>query len=163
VRLAIAGKVSPALKAVFRRADGLRVCGTGAIPQIDRSAHLLFSADLNAACPNSVIEALACGLPVIAFDTGALPEMVDEHAGRIVPYGGNPWRLDPPDIFGLAQACMESFLSRETLQVGARRQAEERFGLENMVSAYLDILAVDCAASGAFEAGYSDSGRVRRR
>jgi glycosyltransferase involved in cell wall biosynthesis len=57
------------------------------IPEIDRSAHLLFSADLNAACPNSVIEALACGLPVAAFDTGALKELVIGDAGRVMPYG----------------------------------------------------------------------------
>ncbi|MGE5223351.1 MAG: glycosyltransferase family 4 protein, partial [Omnitrophica WOR_2 bacterium] len=59
------------------------------IPAIDRSSHLLYSADINAACPNSVIEALACGLPVVAFDTGALPELVRDRAGMVVPYGGD--------------------------------------------------------------------------
>ena len=77
-----------------------RICRIAqAIPPIDRSAHLLYSADVNPACPNSVIEALACGLPVLAFDTGALPELVPtSRAGCIVPYGGDPWRLDPPDM-----------------------------------------------------------------
>jgi glycosyltransferase involved in cell wall biosynthesis len=50
---------------------------------------MLFSADLNAACPNSVIEALACGTPVLGYDTGALPEMVPPKSGRIAHYGGN--------------------------------------------------------------------------
>ena len=89
------------------------------IPEIDRSAHLLFSADLNAACPNSVIEALACGLPVAAFDTGALNELVIGDAGRLVPYGGDPWKLDPPDIPALAESAL---------------------GLEKMVDGYLRVL-----------------------
>ena len=55
------------------------------IPEIDRSAHLLFSADLHPACPNSVIEAMACGLPVVAFDTGALNELVLGDSGRTCP------------------------------------------------------------------------------
>ena len=75
------------------------------IPAIDRSAHLLYSSDINAACPNSVIEALACGLPVAAFATGALPELVPPDAGCVIPYGGDPcgsirptstaWRMLP--------------------------------------------------------------------
>ena len=142
VRLAIAGKVSPELKSNYSNEaiDWLGLVERERIPQIDRSAHLLFSADLNAACPNSVIEALACGLPVAAFDTGALPELVDENAGCIVPYGGDPWRLDPPDMTGLAQACAEIFNNGESLRLGARRRAEAMFGLDEMVSAYLRIL-----------------------
>jgi glycosyltransferase involved in cell wall biosynthesis len=110
------------------------------VPQVDRSAHLLYSADVNPACPNAVIEALACGLPVLAFDTGALPEMVPPAAGRIVPYGGDPWRLDPPDIASLAQGALEVLQTGADMRQAARLHAEMAFGLDAMVEAYLDVV-----------------------
>ena len=110
------------------------------IPEIDRSAHLLFSADINAACPNSVIEALACGLPVVSFDTGALNELVVGDAGRLVPYGGDPWKLDKPDISTLADAAVEIIRNRPRFRAGARAQAEKSLGLDLMTDRYLKFL-----------------------
>jgi glycosyltransferase involved in cell wall biosynthesis len=111
-----------------------------AIPGIDRSAHLLYSADVNPACPNAVIEALACGLPVLAFDTGALAEIVKPEAGCIVPYGGDPWRLDPPDIAGLADGALSILRTGQAGREAARLRAEAAFGLDAMVEAYVDFL-----------------------
>ena len=37
------------------------------IPFLARSSHFLYSAEVNPPCPNSVIEALACGLPVVGL------------------------------------------------------------------------------------------------
>jgi glycosyltransferase involved in cell wall biosynthesis len=113
------------------------------IPAIDRSAHLLYSADINAACPNSVIEALACGLPVVAFDTGALPELVRDRAGIVVPYGGDPWRLEPPDVASLVAAAWKILQEIATFQQAARQRAEAAFGLEAMVDDYLEALLPD--------------------
>ena len=110
------------------------------IPEIDRSAHLLYSADLNAACPNSVIEAMACGLPVVAFDTGSLPELVTDGAGIVVPYGGDPWRLDSPDVESLAEAALEVLAAQEVYRHAARRRAEAAFSLDIMVDGYLQAL-----------------------
>ncbi|MBI2757699.1 MAG: glycosyltransferase family 4 protein [Chloroflexi bacterium] len=110
------------------------------IPQIDRSAHLLFSADLNAACPNSVIEALACGLPVVAFDTGALNELVIGDSGRLVSYGGDPWKLDPPDIPALAEAAAHILRNQPRFRAGARARAESALGLDKMTEGYLKAL-----------------------
>ncbi len=152
IELMVVGKVSPEVQNYWNRylAEGqasnqMRLVWAGLvnrdeIPQIDRSAHLLYSSDINAACPNSVIEALACGLPVIAFDTGALPELVTGDAGRIVPYGGNPWRLEPPHVQGLAEAAQEILINQDRFRKAARQRAEQAFDLEHMVDQYLDIL-----------------------
>jgi glycosyltransferase involved in cell wall biosynthesis len=110
------------------------------IPVIDRSAHLLYSSDINPACPNSVIEALACGLPVVAFDTGALVELVTSEAGRVVSYGGDPWKLDPPDLDALARAAYEVLKDLASYRRAARQLAELRFGLDRMLDGYLDVL-----------------------
>jgi glycosyltransferase involved in cell wall biosynthesis len=110
------------------------------IPQLDRSAHLLYSSDINPACPNSVIEALACGLPIISFDTGALPEMVLGDSGLVVPYGGDPWKLEPPDVPELTQSALAVLADQPRFRSGARRRAEAAFGLDQMVEKYLDML-----------------------
>jgi glycosyltransferase involved in cell wall biosynthesis len=145
LELMIAGRVSPALQAAAETKSRVPIRWAGlvpreAIPQIDRSAHLLFSADVNAACPNSVIEALACGLPVAAFATGALPELVTGEAGRLVPYGGDPWRLEPPDLEALSAAASEILRNQERFRKAARRRAEEAFDLDRMVEKYLEVL-----------------------
>jgi glycosyltransferase involved in cell wall biosynthesis len=144
VELMVVGRVEAGLQARWQQQAQARLQFTGLvprerIPEIDRSAHLLYSADVNAACPNSVIEALACGLPVVGFDTGALPELVTGDAGRIVPYGRDVWRLDPPDVPRLARAAAEILADPEPFRAAARLRARQAFGLEQMVAAYLAV------------------------
>ena len=110
------------------------------IPWLMRSSHLLFSAEVNPPCPNSVIEALACGLPVIGFDTGSLSEIVQGDAGRLTPYGANPWKLERPDISTLAEAAMEVLDNQEHFRRAAREQAESALDVEEMVDQYLKVL-----------------------
>jgi glycosyltransferase involved in cell wall biosynthesis len=146
VELSIAGDVPETLKMQYQKNfPDLMINWVGVIPQeqipaLDRSAHLLYSADLNAACPNSVIEALACGLPVLAFDTGALAELVTPDAGSVVPYGGDHWKLDPPDIPALAQAALPILADNVPYRKCARQRAEEAFDLDKMTKAYLEVL-----------------------
>jgi glycosyltransferase involved in cell wall biosynthesis len=145
VELIIAGRVAPSIQREWKKKAEVQLNFAGQvpaekIPEMDRSAHVLYAADVNAACPNSVIEALACGLPVVAFDTGALSELLSIDAGRLVPYNGNPWKLDPPDIEKLAQATNHVIKNRASYSVDARKRAEEAFGLDPMVEAYLEAL-----------------------
>lgn len=110
------------------------------IVEIDRSAHVLFSADLNAACPNSVIEALACGLPVVSYATGSLPELLQDDAGLAAPWGSNFWKLEPPDINALVDAGLRILEQQDHFRAAARARAEAAFGLDEMVEKYLQVL-----------------------
>ena len=145
LELMVVGRLSPQLQAASQRKSQMPITWAGLVPRdqipgIDRSSHLLYSADINAACPNSVIEALACGLPVAGFVTGALPELVTGDAGRLVPYGGDPWKLDPPDLPALTRAAAEILQDNAHFRQSARRRAEEAFSLDRMVDCYLDVL-----------------------
>lgn len=142
VELAVAGNAADEVRS---RLAGEPITWLGLVPAeqvppLDRSADLLLATDLHPACPNGVIEAMACGLPVLGFDTGALREVVGEDAGRVVGYGGDPWRLNPPDIDGLAQGGGEILDRMAIFRQAARARAEAAFGLDRMVEAYLHVL-----------------------
>jgi glycosyltransferase involved in cell wall biosynthesis len=111
-----------------------------AIPAIDRSAHLFFSSDINAACPNSVIEALACGLPVIGYDTGSLSELVTPECGAVARYGSDPWKLQKPDIHALVDAAQLALVDHPQKRAGARARAEVAFNIERIADQYLEVL-----------------------
>lgn len=110
------------------------------IPFLERSSHLLFSAEVNPPCPNSVVEALACGLPVVGFDTGSLAELVQGDAGRLAAYGADPWKLERPDIPSLADAVEAVLRENDRFRKSARERAESVFGLDIMVDKYLEVL-----------------------
>lgn len=40
-----------------------------------RQSHIFLYSFLNAPCPNSIIEAISCGLPVVGFDSGSMNEL----------------------------------------------------------------------------------------
>jgi glycosyltransferase involved in cell wall biosynthesis len=83
--------------------------------------------------PNTVIEAAACGAPVVATAVGGIPEQViDRRTGFLVP---------PGDAEGMAQQIVR-LLEREGIRRlmadEAQQMARERFDLKRQVSAYLD-------------------------
>jgi glycosyltransferase involved in cell wall biosynthesis len=147
LELRVIGDVPSGIQAIARqRIPSLRLSFEGvqpreSIPQFNRSAHLLYSAEFNAPCPNAVIESLACGLPVAGYQTGALPEIIQGDAGRLVPYGSDPWLLGKPDTIGLANAAMSILTEQPRFRQAARAQAESAFDVAQMAQRYLEILA----------------------
>jgi glycosyltransferase involved in cell wall biosynthesis len=143
MEVVVAGKVDDATQRSLQSKVPVRFLGTiprEKIPALARSSHMMYSAEVNPPCPNSVIESLACGLPVIGFDSGSLKELVTEDAGCIVPYGGDPWKLETPDISALALSAEKILTQQDQFRTAARRRAESAFGLDQMVESYLKVL-----------------------
>jgi glycosyltransferase involved in cell wall biosynthesis len=145
VELVIAGNITPALREKWDDYSSTLVSWLGviereAVPELHRSAHVFFSSEVQAACPNAVIEALACGLPVASFDTGSLPQIVTGDAGQVVPYGADAWNLEPADIPVLAEAVVEIYKDQPRFRQAARQRAVEGFDIRNVVREYLEAL-----------------------
>lgn len=73
-----------------------------------------------------VIESLACGTPVVAFDRGAMSEILDCQAGVLVP---------PNDTDAMAEGIKQA---KRLSRYSCRKLVLERFSLETMIDKYLD-------------------------
>lgn len=81
--------------------------------------------------PTTNIEALACGTPVITYNTGGSPEAINENTGRVVNKG---------NIQGLRDAIQElEALPQEQLRNDCRARAEKYFDKNNRYQDYLNL------------------------
>lgn len=89
--------------------------------------------------PTTNLEALACGTPVITYDTGGSPEAVSEDTGIVVPQG---------NVNELSKA-VETLLKKEKSFYSGkcRKRAEDLFNKEDRYKDYLDIMESLCKKS----------------
>jgi glycosyltransferase involved in cell wall biosynthesis len=97
-------------------------------PGLLRRAHVLLHPTYNDACPTFVLEAMACGLPVVYSASGGTPELVGE-SGIGLPAPLDWERNHPPAPQELRDAVLEAMQRRDQLAPAARRRTVERFDL----------------------------------
>lgn len=108
-------------------------------PSVYRRAHVLLHPKVNDPCPNVVLEALACGLPVVYSESGGTPELVGS-AGLGVG-SDTTWEQDvPPDPELLATAVGHVLERLDGMRTEARRQAE-RFDFAPWVERHRQLFA----------------------
>ncbi|MBQ6520930.1 MAG: glycosyltransferase family 4 protein [Anaerolineaceae bacterium] len=147
----VAGKTDSAVEEKIRKklsaSDRTDVSFEGVISRekliaLERNAAFFLSSEINAACPNALIEAMACGTPITGFDTGAVKDVTGD-AGIIVPYGSNPWKLETPDVSPLVDAAEKLICDNSSYRRAARARAESTFPIEKMAEAYINFCLSD--------------------
>jgi glycosyltransferase involved in cell wall biosynthesis len=82
--------------------------------------------------PTTNLEALACGTPVVTYDTGGSPESINSSIGETVEQGNND----------LLKKAIERFLNDEDLKnlmIACRNHALKYFNKEERYKEYLEI------------------------
>ncbi|MCD8250006.1 MAG: glycosyltransferase [Lachnospiraceae bacterium] len=91
-------------------------------------ADVFVNATLEDNFPTTNLEALACGTPVITFDTGGSPESLDESCGRVVPKG---------DVKALRKAILEEEQAPHSRESCLKRA--ERYGKNERFQDYVTL------------------------
>jgi glycosyltransferase involved in cell wall biosynthesis len=110
-------------------------------PELIRRAHLLLHTKVNDPCPSTVIEAMACGLPVVYPASGGTVELVDEEAGIGVEHPLGWERDQPPAPEALAEAVTRVLGNLPVYAAGARRRAVDRFALGPWLDRHAELFA----------------------
>jgi glycosyltransferase involved in cell wall biosynthesis len=119
----------------------------GSVPPED-VARWLQAADLYAhpsradTFPNGVLEALACGTPIVASRVGGIPEQVRNETGILVEPG------DPAALAAAIESLLADPSRRERMSAAAADDARARFSVDRQIDAYL-ALHVELAGTGA--------------
>jgi glycosyltransferase involved in cell wall biosynthesis len=120
--------------------SGLRVIPLGFLDTDENIRNAYCAADifilpsLEDNLPNTMLESMSCGIPVIAFNTGGMPDaIINGHTGLIVPSG---------DTRALGNAILSltfDRLKRERMGQNCRTAAVEKYSLATQAGRYLKL------------------------
>jgi glycosyltransferase involved in cell wall biosynthesis len=98
------------------------------------SADIFILPSLEDNLPNTMLEAMSCGTPVVAFDVGGMPDViVDVVTGRLVPLG---------DTREMGKAVLSLIFDpdkREVMMEKCRRKMREGYALDIQARCYLEL------------------------
>ena len=104
-----------------------------------RDAHILLHTKYNDPCPSVVLEAMACGLPVVYSKSGGVPELVGPDAGIGVSSPCDWNRLHPPDPDEMATAVLRIISSYQVYSRAARERAIEHFDVQPWLKRHKEL------------------------
>jgi sugar transferase (PEP-CTERM/EpsH1 system associated) len=104
------------------------------IPEVMRALDLFVLPSLREGISNTILEAMASGIPVVATRVGGNPELVVEgETGMLVP---------PSDPAAMANAIRTYFNHPELLKAhgqAGRKRVEQEFSMEKMMNGYMEV------------------------
>jgi glycosyltransferase involved in cell wall biosynthesis len=107
---------------------------TSDVPELLNQSRLLVHASDTEGCPNAVMEAMACGRPVVATEAGDIHLLVEDGKTGFVIRRGDERTFGQKVLRLLSDDDLFHRMS-----VAARAKAERNFRLERLVSETLDV------------------------
>lgn len=83
--------------------------------------------------PLSVLEAMACGLPIVGSNASSMPEVVEDGVSGLL------CNLDPADLARAVQSLADDQERRQSMGLAGRRRAVEHFSMKSTVERYLSV------------------------
>lgn len=84
--------------------------------------------------PYTVMEAMACGTPCVAFDQGGVPDLIDHEQNGFLAH---PY--EPDDLARGIAWVLEDTVRRENLSNHARRKVEREFSLAMIAELHMEL------------------------
>ncbi|HSN73916.1 MAG TPA: glycosyltransferase family 4 protein [Anaerolineae bacterium] len=109
------------------------------LPRYIQQSDLLVHPRLGDSCPNVVIEAMACGVPVVCGSWGGTSELVGE-GGVVVPTG--QWTYGEKFISDLCGAATIILENLDSYKSKARQRAEQAFDIQNVAREYARSMGI---------------------
>lgn len=113
------------------------------IPQLMQTFDVFVLPSLGEGISNTILEAMATGLPIIATNVGGNPELVTPKNGVLVP------AAQPGELAQAIQLYFEQPALRHAHGTAGRAVIEERFSMQAMVQGYLDVYGIVMNAAAA--------------
>lgn len=83
------------------------------VAQLLRNAHIYLHSQINDCCPNAVLEAVSCGLPVVGFNSGSMSELLYFSEGLLAPVSNDLFQryedFDHKRLTEKILLCIENF------------------------------------------------------
>lgn len=109
-------------------------------PALYNSAHVLLHLQYNDACPSAVVEALACGLPIVGSKSGGMPELIDHlSSGYLIDVPNGYDKMEYPKPGEIAKGILEIKSNYDRYSQAARNRAVDKFDQKKWLKLHENI------------------------
>ena len=110
-------------------------------PAVYGAADIYVMTKHNDPCPNTVLEAMACGLPVLYSATGGTPELVGDGAGVGLPCAEDFEAVHTPSAEAIGEGMLRIAEKRQALSQAARERALAHFDIKAWIQRHRDVFS----------------------
>ena len=103
-------------------------------PEIYKSANAYITISYQDNCPSAVLEAMACGLPILYSASGGIPELVDKHSGIDLKVQENWETTLIPKTCDIQKGMRQIMEHKDDMSLASRARAVELFDIRKWIN-----------------------------